>query len=152
MLAIIAVGPTIEASLAHRGQIIRHEIRPKFVALVGDRPELARVGLPLQAGGIAYAAGENTMSARRSVDFPDRGPLDLRLHSVFSDVAVGADPDIELGSILAGQQTFGPMMVDRTAGQISELDAWVGYAGLPIDIMKAKKRVGVGDIEIVADE
>ena len=88
MLAVIAIGPTVEASVPHRGQIIRNQVGPDLVALVGDGPEFAGLGLPLQPGGIAHAAGEDAMRAGRAVDLPDRGAFIFGANSVFADVAV----------------------------------------------------------------
>ena len=88
MLAVIAIGPTVEASVPHRGQIIRNQVGPDLVALVGDGPEFAGLRLPLEPGGIANSAGEDAMRARRNVDLPYRGSFILGPYAVFADVAV----------------------------------------------------------------
>ena len=49
VLAVIAVGPAIEASVAHRGQVIRNQVGTDFVAFVGDGPQFAGFRFPLQA-------------------------------------------------------------------------------------------------------
>src|SRR6201989_1577353 len=99
VLAVIAVGPAVEASVLYRRQIIRNQVRPDLIAFVGDGPELARLRLPLKPGGIANAAGEDSMRARGAVDLPDRGAFVFRSNSIFGDVAVRPDPDIELGAV-----------------------------------------------------
>ena len=152
MLAVIAVGPAVEASVAHRRQIIRNQVGPDLIAFVGDGPELAGLRLPLQAGRIAHAAGEDAMRARRNVDLPDRGPLIFGSDSVFAYVAVGSDSDIELGAIRTGQQRLGPVMIDRSAGKIRELGARRGDAGLSILIWIADDGIGVRNVEIVTNQ
>src|SRR5260370_41996270 len=99
VLAIIAIGPTIEASVPHRGQIIRNQILPDLVALVGDGPKLAGLWLPLQPGGIANSTGEDAVRARCPIDLPDRGSLVFGPGSGFADVAVPSNPDIGVGGI-----------------------------------------------------
>src|SRR3546814_11553929 len=53
----IAVGPAVEAALAHRGEIIRNEIGTDLVAFVHDRPALARSRLDGERGGVAQTGG-----------------------------------------------------------------------------------------------
>ncbi len=71
VLAEVAIGPAVKAAVLHRGQIIRDQVGPDLIAFVGDRPELAGLRLPLQAGRIAYSAGEDAMCARCPVDLPN---------------------------------------------------------------------------------
>ena len=42
------------------------------------------------------------------------GPAFFGVESVFRDVAVGSNPNIELGSIRAGDHRFGPVVVYRS--------------------------------------
>src|SRR5258708_5166671 len=63
MLAVIAVGPAIEASVPYRRQIIRNQVGPYLVTFVGDGPELASLRLPLKPGRIAHSAGEDSVRA-----------------------------------------------------------------------------------------
>ena len=63
MLAKIAIGPAIEASVLYRGQIVRHQIGPDLIAFVDDGPKLVGLRLPCKAGGIARPAGEDAMRA-----------------------------------------------------------------------------------------
>src|SRR3954453_11060698 len=142
----------MEAAVPYRGQVIRNQVGPDLIAFVGDGPELAGLRLPLQAGRIAYAAGEDAMRARRNVDLPDRGSLIFGPDSVFADVAVGSDADIKLGAVRTGQQRLGPVMIDRSAGKIGELGARRGDAGLSILIRIADDGIGVRNVEIVADQ
>src|SRR5262252_2947129 len=99
MLAVIAVGPAIEGSFLHRGQIVRNQIGPDLISLVDDGPEFAGLGLPLQAGWIAHAAGVDAVGARCPVNLPDSGSLILRQNSIFGDVAVRPDADVKFGAI-----------------------------------------------------
>src|SRR5205807_8152102 len=91
------------------------------IAFVHDGPEFAGLRLPRQAGGIARAAGEDAMGARCPVDFPDRCAFVFRSDSIFGDVAVGSNTNIELGAIRAGQQSLSPVMIDRTARKVGSL-------------------------------
>ena len=59
MRAKVAVGPSIEAAVAHRSEVVGHEVAAELVALIHDRPEGAAGGLPGQAIGIAQARGEH---------------------------------------------------------------------------------------------
>src|SRR5450755_2457441 len=118
MLAVIAIGPAVEGSVLHRCQIIRNKVGPNLIAFVDDGPEFTGLGLPRKAGGIARAAGEDAMRARCPVDLPDRSAFIFRSDSIFGDVAVGADSDIELGAVRTGQQRLGPVMIDRAARKV----------------------------------
>src|SRR3984893_14619238 len=152
MLAVIAVGPAVEGSVPNRGQIIRNQIGPDLVAFVGDSPELAGLGLPLQPGGIAYSTGEDAMRAGGSINLPDRGSFVFGPDSVFADVAVRSNPDIEFGAVWTGQQSLGPVMIDRPAGKIGQLGASGCDAGLSILIRIADDGIGVRDVKIVANQ
>jgi len=63
MLAVIAVGPAVEASVPYRRQIIRNQVGPDLIAFVGDGPELAGLRLPLKPCRIAHSAGEDSVRA-----------------------------------------------------------------------------------------
>src|SRR5216684_5926405 len=73
MLAVIAIGPAIEASVPYRGQIIRNQVGPDLIAFVDHGPKFAGLRLPSKAGGVADSAGEDAMRARCPIDLPDRG-------------------------------------------------------------------------------
>jgi len=83
---------------------------------------------------------------------PDGGAVDLVFHTVFADIAIRADRNIQTQTILAGEHIFGPVMVDRPCGQIKHF-----YTGL-IDLCfagvigKAHKTIGIGNIKVAADE
>src|SRR5882757_5998903 len=102
MLAVIAIGPAVEASVLNRRQIIRNQVGSDLVAFVGDGPELAGFRLPLQAGGIADSTGEDAVCAGRPIDLPDCGSFVFSRDSVLADIAVRTDPDVELGAIRTG--------------------------------------------------
>ena len=152
MLAIIAVGPTIEGAVLHAGQVIRHQIGSQLVALIHHRPQRLRAGLEGEAVGIAQARGIEAMGAGGAVDFPDRGAPAFHRHAVFGDVAVGADAGIELAAVGTGGEALGPVMVDRPARQFGKQRAGPVDAGLARLVGKAQHAVGVGDIEIAAHQ
>ena len=122
VLAPIAVGPAVEAALAHRGQVVGHEIRADLVALVHHRPELVRC----RAGWRARwgCAGRSRKGcARRSAASicQTMARSTSAVHAALGDVAVGADADIEKAPVGAGGQRLGPVMVDRRR-QVGDLD------------------------------
>ena len=92
------------------------------------------------------------MLAARTVDFPDRGAALFCLQAVFADVAVGAYADIQLAAILAGHHVFGPVMVQRAAGQIDDRGAGRFDRSFTRLIGEAQQLVRVGHIQVVADQ
>src|SRR3954464_919977 len=86
MLAVIAVGPAIEAAVPHRCEIVRNQIGPDLIAFIGDGPKLAAFRLPCKASRIADSAGEDTMGTRHPVHLPDRGSSFLGPISFSGDV------------------------------------------------------------------
>jgi hypothetical protein len=143
MLAEVAVGPAVEATILHRCQIIRDQIGSDLVSLVGDGPQLSGLGLKLQPGRIAHAAGIDAMCTGRRVDLLDRGPLAFGLKPIFGDVAVRADPDIELGAVGARHQGLGPVVIDRAARKIRQLGSRGRSAWLSILIRIADDRISM---------
>src|ERR1700676_5609477 len=101
--------------------------------------------------GFANAAGEDTMRAGCPVDLPDRGAFVFGADSVFADVAVRSDADIELGAVRTGQQGLCPVMIDRSAGKVGELGAFGRDAGLSILIRIADDGIGVCDVKVVSN-
>ena len=92
------------------------------------------------------------MRAGGAVDLPDRCPPLLGGKSVLADVAVRADRRIELRAIGTGDQVLGPVVVDRPGRQVDELGALAVEMRLARRIGKADHGVGVGDVELVADQ
>src|SRR5438270_3490048 len=152
MLAKIAIGPAIEASVLYRCEIVRNQIGPDLIAFVSDGPKLAAFRLPCKASRIADSAGEDTMRTRRPVHLPDCGSFVFGPNSILSDVAIGSDPDIELGAIWTGQQTLRPVMIDRAARKTGELGAGSGDGGLSILIRIADDCIGIRNVKIVANQ
>jgi hypothetical protein len=134
VLAVIAIGPAVEGAVLHRGHVVRHEIGPELVALVYHRPQRAALRLEAQAVRIAQAACEDAPAPARTIDFPNRGAIFLRLHAVLGDVAVRADADIEQRAVLARHQALGPVMIDRAAGKFEERSARLGDLGVALAI------------------
>ena len=78
--AVVAVGPAVEAAVAHRRHVVGHEVAAELVALVDRGPQRAGFGLPRQAVRIAQAGREDPVRAGRA-DRPPRsrrGPLPPR--------------------------------------------------------------------------
>src|SRR5690606_1531711 len=73
VLAEIAPGPTVEAAVLYRGQIVGHKVRAEFVALVDDGPELTGLRVDVQSVRIAQPRSEDAGHAGFTVDLPDRG-------------------------------------------------------------------------------
>jgi len=92
------------------------------------------------------------MLAGLAVDLPDRGAAVLRRDAVLGGIAVGADGDVEVAAVRRGDDVLGPVMIDRPAGQIGHLHTGRGDPGVAVAIGKAQQRIGVGDVEVVADE
>ena len=131
MLAVVTVGPAIEGAVLDGSQVVGHQVRTELVALVDDRPEDMRLRLELQSIGVAQAGGELAVRAGGTVDLPDRCAADLGLDPVLGDVAVGAHARIELRAVGACGEALGPVVVDRSAGQIAQLYAGRGDLRLP---------------------
>ena len=151
VLAVVAVGPAVEAALLHRRHVVGHEVGADLVALVDDGPEPAGARLPLHAGRIAQPGGEHAARAGGHVDLQDGRATVLHRQTVLGDVAVGADADVELPAVAAGQQRLGPVVVDGV-GQIGELAAGIGDAGGAGRVGVAHDPAGVRDVERVADQ
>ena len=98
MIAVVAVGPAVEAAVLDRGQVVGHEIAAELVAFVDDRPQHAGLGLPRHAVGVAQAGGEHAMAAGRGIDLPDRGAAALGGHAVLGDIAVRANRRVQQAS------------------------------------------------------
>ena len=109
--------------------------------------------MPGHANRIAQSRRIHAVAAGGRVDFQHRGAIDLGVHAIFGDVAVGADAHVELRSVLAGDQALGPVMVELVAlaRQVGDLDRRAG-AGVAFAIRHAHQRVGVGDIQRIADQ
>ncbi len=152
VLAEIAVGPAVEATVLHRRHVIRDEIGTELVALVHHRPQRAGLRLEAEPVRIAQAACEDAPAPAGAVDLEDRGAVVLGLHAFLGDVAVGADAGIELRAVRTGDQALGPVMVDRPARQRRQHRARCGDPGIPFGVGISDDRIGIGDIEIVADQ
>uniref|UniRef100_A0A0N4ZJL1 LEPR-XLL domain-containing protein n=1 Tax=Parastrongyloides trichosuri TaxID=131310 RepID=A0A0N4ZJL1_PARTI len=138
VLAVVAVGPPVEAAVLHRGEVIGHQIVADLVALVDRNPEAA-------------ARGEDAARPACRVDLQHGGAVDLFVQPILADVGVGADADVELGAIRRGDQVLGPVVV-ATGGQVRDLDrrgADLRLAGL---IGDGDHGVGVGDEQALADQ
>ncbi|MNP16441.1 hypothetical protein D3C76_1088330 [compost metagenome] len=108
--------------------------------------------LPGHAVGVAQARGKQTLLAVGRIDFPDGGATCFLIHAVLTDIAVGANRNVELFAIAAGDDILGPVMVQRAAGQFGHQRARRSNFSSPGLVTKAHEPIGVGYIEIVADQ
>jgi hypothetical protein len=72
--------------------------------------------------GITQPRDEQSMRTTLAIDLPSAA----RFFSASKPrplMMIGADTDIELGTVLAGDQALGPVMVDRSAGQFPDQNA-----------------------------
>ena len=152
MLAVIAVGPAVERAVLDRRHVVGDEIGTELVALVDDGPQRTALRLEGQAVRIAQSAGKDAEAAAGAVDLEDGGAILLGLHPVLGDVAVRADADIELRAVGACDQALGPVVIDRPARQLRQSRARRGDLGVALVVGISDDGVGVGDIEIVADQ
>src|SRR5256885_13915607 len=116
MLTVIAVGPTVEPSIFHGGQIVRHEVGSEFVTLIDNGPKRAARRLESQPVGIAQPHGKQAPATGSAINLPDRGTVLFGLHAVLGDVAIGSYANVQQRAVLTGHQTFGPMVTNRPAG------------------------------------
>ncbi|MNU93079.1 hypothetical protein D3C71_830110 [compost metagenome] len=149
--APVAPGPAVEGALFHRGEVVGHEVAADLVALVHHGPQHVRLGLPAQAVGVAQAAGEQALLAALRIDLPDRGAALFGRHAVLADVAVGADRDVQLAAVGAGDDVLGPVVVEA-GGQRRHHGGRGADRGLALGVGHLHERVGVGDEELVADQ
>ena len=152
MLAIVAVRPPIEAAIAHRREIVGHQITADLVALVDHCPQRPGLRLPGKAVGIAQARREDAMRARRDVYLPDGGAPGFGFHAVLGHVAVRSHGHVKLAAIGAGDEVLGPVVVYRTGGKVHHPDPCHRDAGVAGGIGKPQHRVGVGNVEVMPHE
>src|SRR5690606_30232505 len=129
-----------------------HQIAADFVAFVDGGPQLAAVRLPGQPVGIAQARGEQAQALVLWVDFQDGGAVFLRVHAVFTDVAVGAAGDIQARAVTAGDHVLGPVVVYWAGRQIDHFFPGLVDPRGAFFIGEAQQRVGVGDVQPVVDQ
>ncbi|MNP52405.1 hypothetical protein D3C76_1467990 [compost metagenome] len=122
MLAVIAEWPAIEGAIFHRGNVVRHQVAADFVALVDRCPQCATIWLPGHAVRVAQARGEDPVVAGGTIHFPDCRAALLLVQAVFADVAVGAYRDVQLAAVLAGDDIFGPVVIQRAPRQVDDFD------------------------------
>ena len=91
------------------------------------------------------------MATGFDVHFPDCRAASFGLHAALSNVAVGAHRDVKLAAVGAGNQAFGPVVVDGAAWQVQHLDGRGADAGLPRLIGEAHHRICCGDVKVGTD-
>src|SRR4051794_22342747 len=82
VLSIVAVREAVERAIAHRRHVVGHEVTAQLIAFVHRDPQRACVGLPREPDGVAQSAREDTVHARRWIDFPDGRTSFLLLDAV----------------------------------------------------------------------
>ncbi len=90
-MTVVTVGPAIKGTVAHGSQVIRHELRSKFVTLVDDRPKLLVPRVKSECCGVADAGGKNPAGARFAVYFPYDRTVLFHIHAAFADITVRAN-------------------------------------------------------------
>ena len=89
-LSEIAVGPAIEAALLDTGHVVGDQIIAQHVALVDRGPQGAGDRLERHAVGVPQPGSVEPQSTVGGIDLENGGAVDLGLHAVLGDVAVGA--------------------------------------------------------------
>ncbi|MNQ83357.1 hypothetical protein D3C85_984350 [compost metagenome] len=92
------------------------------------------------------------MVAGGAIHFPDRRASFFLIHAVFADVAVRADRDVQLAAVLAGDDVFGPVVIQRSARQVDDFDRLRLDGRVTGFIVEAQQSVGIGDVQVIADE
>src|SRR5262249_25091653 len=77
VLAEVAVWPAVEGVALDRGQVVRDQIAAEFVALVDNRPEHARLWIPVEPVRIAQAACKDAIGALLRIHLPDGSSIAL---------------------------------------------------------------------------
>ena len=132
--------------MLHRGQVVRHQIRPQLISFVNHHPELAGVWLDGQRRRVAQPRGIRLVGAGLGVDLPHLSAVGFNLQTAFGDVAVGTDTHVQRAAIRADGQCFGPVVVDGR-GQIRQLDGGATGLGLTVFIIEAHQCVLIGDVD-----
>src|SRR5882757_11378256 len=88
MRAVVAEWKSVETAVYERCHVVGHEITSDFIALVDDRPQLARGGNPGESVGIAQTRCIDPVLTGGGIDFPYRRPSCLGGESVLTHVTV----------------------------------------------------------------
>ena len=145
----VAEGPAVEGTVLHGRQVVGRGFVAEAVAFVHRGPQDTGVGLPGHADGIAQAGGEKADLAAGHVEFIDAGATVFRRKPVVGDIGIGADGDIKPGGIGAGNEVAGPVAARFEAGEDARGAGLADGAGREVI---GQQRIGVGDIERVANE
>ncbi|MND81416.1 hypothetical protein D3C80_732150 [compost metagenome] len=118
MLAEVTVRPAIECAVFHRGDVVGYQVAADFIPFVDRGPQRATVRFPGHAVGVAQAGREDPLLAGGAIHFPDRRATFFLVHAVFRNVAVGTHGDVQLAAVLAGDDVFGPVVIQQAARQV----------------------------------
>jgi len=150
VLPVIAIRPSIESAVLHRGQVVRHEVGDDLVAFVDDCPQSMALRFPssarlgcagrLRRCHLPVAQSTSQMAARF---FSASIPFSVML--LFEP-----DADIQQRSILARDEALRPVMVNGTTRQLGERGSLPGDCRIALLVVVANDGVGIRDIKIVA--
>ena len=143
--------PAIEGTEFDAGQIVGDQVAAQHVALIDHAPQHAAPGFERQADRIAQARRIDAIVAGLGIDLQHGGAVRFAFQAIFADVAVRSDADIEQ-PVGADGQAAGPVHVRRLGRQVQNLPPLVADLGLAFLIGEGHQRIGVGDIEGVADQ
>ncbi len=152
VLTEVAVGPAIESAVADGGDVVRYQVVAEFVAFVHCGPELAGLRLPVESVRIAQAGRKDPGGARGGIDLEDGGASFFFLHAVLGDVAVGSHRHVQLRPLSIRDDVLGPVVIERTAGEVGHFASRFGDAGRAGFIGEGHQGIRVRDIERLADQ
>ena len=150
VLAEVGVRPAVETAFPHAGEVVGHQLVAQFVALVHHDPELTGARLPLQADGVAQAAGIYFLAGAIGVDFENISAAHLVLSPVLLHVRARAHRHVNFGAVGVGQQVTGPVVVVAALGQVEDALTIARDFGGPRLVGEAQHAVGVGHVEVIA--
>ena len=144
----VGVGPPVECSLPHAGEIVGDEIVAQAVALVHHGPQGPGARRPVETERVAEAGGEDPHPA--AVGASSR--IAARRGSLLVDpllVHVGrrADRDVEPGAVGVGHDVAGPVIVVAARRELEHAARRRRDRGVAGPIRIADQRVGVGDVQ-----
>ena len=144
-LAPIAIGPAVEAAVAHGCQIVGRRLVAEAVAFVHHRPQRAGRTAPTpcrrRCAGPRQRCGPVPVARSSS---PDRGTAFLGLHAVVADIAERSDAGIESCAVGRHEQAACPVAVGL---EVDQLASRRGDARGARHIGKGDDPVGVADVE-----
>src|SRR5581483_4333429 len=81
-----------------------------------------------------------------------RGAMIFVFHTVLADIAIRADRHIKTRAVATGDDILGPMMIDRSGRQVGDFCTRRGNPRCAVLVGETHARIGVGNVEIAADQ